>query len=147
MSSLYDKTGGARPYFVITGDVKVTAPTFVYGSTQVSPGADFISSSGARMSGSFTMNSVTVPAQAGDQWILPFEGNIFDIQPFEDTGGSACGTTYSNVRRINHGISNRFTKSCIITVLFPACGDCVPCLSVKDNAYISLLGGTEILQV
>jgi hypothetical protein len=89
------------------------------------------------------MNSVTVPAQAGDQWILPFEGNIFDIQPFEDTGGSACGTTYSNVRRINHGISNRFTKSCIITVLFPACGDCVPCLSVKDNAYISLLGGTD----
>jgi hypothetical protein len=47
MSSLYDKSGGALPYFVIKGDVNISAPIFVYGHSQVSPGADFISSSGA----------------------------------------------------------------------------------------------------
>lgn len=143
MSSLYDKTGGARPYFSITGNVKVTAPTFVYGHTQVSPGADFISSSGARMFGSFTMNSVSVSPQTGDRWILPTESNIFDIQPFADTGESSCSSSTYTVQRFNDEFSNRFEKICIITVLFPPCGGCVPCLLVKNNPYISLLANND----
>jgi hypothetical protein len=145
MSSLYDKSGGALPYFVIKGDVNISAPIFVYGHSQVSPGADFISSSGARMSGSFTMNVIGVLPQTdvpSDQWVLPVEGNIFDIQPFADTGGASCSTTYKDVRRFNYN-SPRFEKGCIITVLFPACGGCVPCLAIKNNAFISLLGGTD----
>lgn len=146
MSSLYDRTGGALPYFVIKGDVNISAPTFMYGHSQVSPGADFISSSGARMSGSFTMNAIEVLPQTddpNDQWVLPIEGNIFDIQPFADTGGASCSTTYRDVRRFNDKSPNRFAKGCIITVLFPACGGCVPCLAIRNNAYISLLSGNN----
>ena len=146
MSALYDKTGTGthRAYFSITGDVNVTAPTFVYGSTQVSPGAEFISSSGGRMAGVLSFQSVEVEPQSGDRWIFPQEGNIFVIKPFADTGGSGCTTTYNEIHRVNDQQAHRFAKGSVITIMFPDCGGCVPCLGIKHNAYISLLGGADL---
>lgn len=139
MSSLYDKVGGPRAYFSITGDVNVTAPTFVYGSAMATPGAELMSSSGARMSGVFTSSVIAVSPPETDKWNLPVEGNIYDVLPFPNSGGEDCGTTYHSVRRINDS-NPRFVKGTVITIMFPACGDCVPCLALRDNAYINLMG-------
>jgi len=147
MSSLFDKSNGPLPYFSITGNVNVTAPTFVYGSSQVSPGAELMSSSGATMSGVLTLSAVTVYPESGDQWTLPMEGNIFDIQPFADTGAVTCTTSYTSVTRINNAYADRFVKGSIITMMFPECGNCVPCLAISNSAYISLLGGNNFAPV
>ncbi|GFH44583.1 hypothetical protein CTEN210_01057 [Chaetoceros tenuissimus] len=140
MSSLYDKTGGALPYFQITGDVNVTSPTFVYGQSQLSPGSDLLSSSYAQMSGLFVNNVIDVELQEGDQWVIQKGGNIFELQTTTSTE-TPCTTSYQQIRRINAG-SERFPKGSIITLLFPACGDCIKCIQVVDNAYITLASGS-----
>ena len=143
MSALYDKTGGHQAYFSITGNVNLTAPTFVYGSTQVSPGAELISSSGGRMAGVLSFQAVDVEPQSGNKWELPLEGNLFLIQPFTTLGGSNCATSYNEVHRFNDQSAIRFAKGSVITIMFPDCGGCVPCLGVMNNDYISLLGGND----
>ena len=136
MSSLYDKSSGALPYFQITGDVNVTSPTFVYGQSQLSPGSDFLSSSYAQMSGLFVNNVIDVEPQEGDQWVIQKGGNIFDLQTTTSTE-TPCTTSYQQIRRINAG-SERFPKGSVITLLFPTCGDCIKCIQVVGNAYIML---------
>ena len=144
ISAKYDKSGGHQAYFSITGNVKVTSPAFVYGSTtQVSPGAEFVSSSGGRMSGVLSLHAIEVTPQAGDKWVLPLEGNVFLIEQFASSGGSNCANSYNSVRRINDSLSVRFAKGSLITIMFPDCGGCIPCLAIRDNAYISLLGGVD----
>ena len=140
LSSLFDQTNGPLPYFSITGDVLVTAPTFTYGHGPAIPGAEFLSSSGARMSGVLAMNLVQVkPPPEGGFWSLPKEGNIFEINPYPESGPAPCSTSYKTITRINH--STDFNSGSVITLLFPACGDCVPCLSIKHSSYIKLVGG------
>jgi len=146
MSSLYDRANGPQAYFSITGDVKVTAPTFVYGSASATPGAEFLSGAGARMSGLFTSNIIEVspPDITTDQWFIPVEGNIYDTQQFPDSGGGTCSTTYQSVRRINHS-NPKFPKGSIVTIMFPVCGNCVPCLAIRHNTYIQLMGESDFV--
>merc|ERR1712194_397532 len=61
MSAKYDRDAPYF-YFSITGNVLVTAPTFVYGGTPATPGASLLSSSGARMSGTLSMGVATAVA-------------------------------------------------------------------------------------
>ncbi len=139
MSALYDMTNGPRAYFSITGDVNLTAPTFVYGSTMATPGAELMSSSGARMSGVFTTSVIEVRPPDSDRWYLPVEGNIYESLSFPNSGEENCSTTYHYVKRINDS-NPRFVKGTIITLIFPVCGKCVPCLALSHNAYINLMG-------
>jgi hypothetical protein len=153
MSSLFDKTTnhGALPYFLINEDVLVTAPTFSYGHGPAMPGTEFLSSSGARMSGVLTMNMVqfSPPGETDNNswWVIPKEGNIFEISPFPAIEIFPCptDTSYMYVDRINHSTANRFHVGSVITLLFPACGGCVACLAVRHSAYINLLGDVNFI--
>jgi len=143
MSSLFDKMNGPQPYFFITGnDIMISAPTFTWGYGSSKPGSELLSSSGARMAGLLTMNLIKVsPPEAGGFWVLPREGNIFEISPFTESSNEPCNTSYVYVTRINHSGTDRFHIGSVITLLFPSCGGCVPCLGLTNGAYISLLGG------
>jgi hypothetical protein len=125
-TALYDQDAPYF-YFSITGDVKVTAPTFVYGETPSTPGASFLSSSGARMSGTLSMGVATAyPPDDGDQCVLPLnEGNIFMM----DMGGNLD----RKIRRINSRTEDRFPKGSVITLMFEEFGT-----KVVHNAYIEL---------
>jgi hypothetical protein len=126
MAALYDQ-GAPYFYFSITGDVKVTAPTFVYGQTPATPGASFLSASGARMSGTLSLGVATVVAPpTGDRWLLPKnEGNLFVM----DMGGNPD----RSIRRINDSTADRFPKGSVVTLMFEE-----PRTKVIHNAYIEL---------
>lgn len=145
MSSLFDKTNGANAYFSITGNVNITAPTFTYGHNQAMPGTEILSSSGGRMAGLLSMNMIDVSAPVeGGIWTLPKEGNMFSVQAFPETGTPPCDTSYVTITRINDSSAQRFPRGTVITLLFPACGGCVKCLSIRhDGAYITLMGGAS----
>jgi len=145
MSALFDNSCDHHAFFSITGDVNVTAPTFIYGKRQVSPGSEFISSSKGRMSGVRSLQSLDVAPQSGSQWVLPRDGKVFFIHQFDTLEGSNCATTYNNVYFFNDKTVDRFPKGSIIIIFFPSCGACVPCLGMKDNAYISLLVGNDFV--
>ena len=143
LSSLYNESSGPLPYFLIRGNVMVTAPTFVYGHSSATPGSELLSGSGARMAGLMTMNMVKfAPPEDSDRWILPQEANLYEVQNFSDNN-EPCETSYKYVRRINESVANRFPPGSIITFLLPSCGGCTPCLIVDHSAYISLLGETD----
>merc|ERR1712151_50104 len=144
MSSLFDRTNGPLPYFNIKEDVMVTAPIFSYGHGAAKPGAEFLSGSGARMSGLFSMNMVEVsPPIGGGYWTIPREGNLFKILPYPETGTAPCSTSYETIYRINHSTADRFPVGSVITFLFPDCGDCIPCVAIGNGSYIKLLGETN----
>jgi hypothetical protein len=135
MSALMSKTLGARPIFFITGDVDITAPTFVYGSTPATPGASFMSASGAIMSGTLTMGMTTVyPPAAGQNqyyWTLPSkEGNVFQM--------NMNATTNRSIQRLNPELNGRFPKGTIVTLLFLETGT-----TVVNSAYLKLLGNAN----
>ena len=90
-----------------------------------------------------SFQAVDVEPQSGNKWALPLEGNLFLIQPFTTLGGSNCATSYNEVHRFNDQSAIRFAKGSVITIMFPDCGGCVPCLGVMNNDYISLLGGND----
>mmetsp|Transcript_17250 Transcript_17250/g.39870 ORF Transcript_17250/g.39870 Transcript_17250/m.39870 type:complete len:355 (-) Transcript_17250:77-1141(-) len=126
MSALYDQNAPYF-YFSITGDVNVTAPTFVYGQTPATPGASFLSASGARMSGTLTMGVSTALAPPnGDRWLLPLkEGNIFLMD--------MDGNPDRDIRRINYRTADRFPRGTVATLMFEG-----PGTKVVHNAYIKL---------
>lgn len=126
MTALYDQNAPYF-YFSITGDVKVTAPSFVYGKTPATPGASLLSSSGARMSGTLSMGVATAVAPPdGDRWQLPKnEGNIFIMD--------MDGNPNRSIRRINDSTADRFPKGSIITLMFEEAGT-----YVVHNGYIKL---------
>jgi hypothetical protein len=129
MSALYDKSAPYF-YFSITGDVKIIAPTFVYGEAPATPGASLMSSSGAIMSGAFTMGvaTVIVPQNGDDRWLLPKnEGNIFIMDTMNGSPQPRC------IRRINYRTAGRFSRGTIITLMLNE-----PGTSVIDNACIEL---------
>lgn len=147
MSALYNQDTGPLPYFSITGDVNLTAPVFSYGNGPAVPGSEFLSAAGARMSGVLAMNVVKVSAPAeGGFWTLPKGGNVFDIAPLPEITpleGETCSsisTSYKYVSRISHSGADRFDVGAIITLLFPECGGCVPCLGISSGGYIKLVG-------
>eukprot|EP00591_Stephanopyxis_turris_P011510 CAMPEP_0195530000 /NCGR_PEP_ID=MMETSP0794_2-20130614/32698_1 /TAXON_ID=515487 /ORGANISM="Stephanopyxis turris, Strain CCMP 815" /LENGTH=657 /DNA_ID=CAMNT_0040661395 /DNA_START=68 /DNA_END=2041 /DNA_ORIENTATION=+ len=135
MSSLYDKSAPYF-YFSITGDVDVTAPTLVYGFTPATPGASLMSSSGARMSGTFTMGMVIAyppPSNTPYYWVLPLnEGNIFEMD--------MQGNPYRTIIRLNHKTADRFDKGTVVTLLFAEVGT-----KIRHNAYIKLKGGMDFV--
>ena len=126
MSALYDQNAPYF-YFSITGDVKVTAPSFVYGQPPATPGASFLSASGAKMSGTLSLGVATAYAPpSGDRWLLPKdEGNIFIM----DMGGNPN----RSIRRINYSGADRFARGSVITLMFEEAGT-----NVVHNAYIKL---------
>lgn len=135
MSALYDKTAPYF-YFSITGDVDITAPTLVYGQTPATPGAEFLSSSGAKMSGTLSMGLTKAyppPSSTPYYWVLPKnEGNYFDM----DMQGSPSRT----IIRLNHSTADRFPKGTVVTLLFSEAGT-----TVKHNAYIELKGSSNFV--
>lgn len=136
MSALYDQSAPYF-YFSITGDVKVTAPTFVYGQTSATPGASFLSASGARMSGTLSMGVATAYAPPegpeGDRWLLPKdEGNIFLMDMGENPGRS--------IRRINYRTADRFPKGSVVTLMFEEAGT-----NVVHNSYVKLKDDTSFV--
>ena len=127
MTALYDPDAPYF-YFSITGDVKVTAPSFVYGKTPATPGASFLSSSGAKMSGTLSMGVATAypPADNGDRWVVPLnEGNIFMMD--------MVGNPERTIRRLNYRTAERFPKGSVITLMFEELGT-----KVVSNSYIEL---------
>jgi len=133
MNALYDKSAPYF-YFSITGDVELTAPTFVYGKTPATPGASLMSGSGAKMSGtlSFGVSTAVPPADGGDRWILPKNGgNVFEM----DMQGNP-GTT---IRRLSYRTAERFPRGTIVHLLFSEAGT-----TVADQAYIKLSGGNFV---
>jgi hypothetical protein len=135
MSALYDRT---TPYFYfsITGDVTITAPTLVYGQTPATPGAEFLSSSGAKMSGTLSMGLTKAyppPSSTPNFWVLPKnEGNYFDM----DMQGNPSRT----IERLNDSTADRFSKGTVVTLLFSE-----PGTTVKHNAYIELRGSVNFV--
>ena len=143
MSSLFDKSTGPESYFSITGDVMISTPTFSYGHGQANPASDFLSSSGAKMSGVLSFNMIEVsPPENGGFWTLPKDGNLFKINSLPESGTAPCSPSYTYITRINHSGSDRFEAGAVITLLFPSCGDCVNCLGLTNSAYLNLLGGS-----
>ena len=144
MSALFDQSTGPLAYFSITGDVILTAPVFSYGKGPAVPGSEFLSSAGARMSGVLSMNLVKVSApEEGGFWTLPREGNVFLISPLPEVSpgnDGTCSTSYTYITRISQPTADRFPVGSMITLLFPECGDCVPCLGISNGSYINLVG-------
>eukprot|EP00581_Thalassiosira_minuscula_P017642 CAMPEP_0183717690 /NCGR_PEP_ID=MMETSP0737-20130205/11228_1 /TAXON_ID=385413 /ORGANISM="Thalassiosira miniscula, Strain CCMP1093" /LENGTH=659 /DNA_ID=CAMNT_0025947167 /DNA_START=55 /DNA_END=2034 /DNA_ORIENTATION=- len=132
MTALYDHSAPYF-YFSITGDVELTAPTLVFGKTPATPGASLMSSSGARMSGTFTLGTAIGLPPAAElntpyYWKLPKnEGNVFlmDMQ----------GDPIRTIIRLNHSTADRFPRGTIITMMFSEAGT-----RVKNNSYIKLKG-------
>jgi hypothetical protein len=135
MTGLYDKSAPYF-YFSITGDVQLTAPTFIYGMTPATPGASLMSSSGAIMSGTLTMGVTTVyppPASTPYYWKIPKNsGNIFLI----DTQGNPSRT----IIRLNHSTADRFPRGTLATLMFEEAGT-----RVKHNAYINLKNNADFV--
>mmetsp|Transcript_18921 Transcript_18921/g.31850 ORF Transcript_18921/g.31850 Transcript_18921/m.31850 type:complete len:666 (-) Transcript_18921:34-2031(-) len=135
MSALYDKSAPYF-YFSITGDVQLTAPTFIYGKTPAIPGASLMSSSGARMSGTLTMGVTTVyppPDATQYYWVIPKNsGNIFLI----DTQGNPS----RSIIRLNHRTADRFARGTLATLMFEEAGT-----RVKHNAYIKLKNNADFV--
>jgi len=140
LSSLFSQSTGPLAYFNIKGSVLLSAPTFTYGYGPARPGSSFMSSSGARMSGLLSMNlvDVSVPDE-GPYWVLPREGNIFNIASLQEED-EPCSISYVYLSRINHSGKDRFDVGSTITLLFPLCGGCIPCLGLRHGSYIKLLG-------
>ena len=96
------------------------------------------------MSGLLAMNMIEVaPPIDGGFWTIPREANLFKISPYPETGTAPCSTTYKTIYRINHSGADRFPEGSVITLLFPECGDCVPCVAIGHGGYIMLLGKTN----
>jgi hypothetical protein len=138
MTGLYDKTAPYF-YFSITGDVDLTAPTLTFGQAPARPGASFLSSSGARMSGTFTQGMAVglPPAPEANQyyWVLPkTEGNVFLI----DVQGNPIRT----IIRLNHSGADRFPRGTVITLMFEEAGT-----RVKHSAYIKLKNNQDFVSV
>ena len=135
MNALYDKSAPYF-YFSITGDVQLTAPTFIYGKTPATPGASLLSSSGARMSGTLTMGVTTVyPPDSSTPyyWKIPKNsGNIFLI----DTQGDPSRT----IIRLNHSTADRFARGTLATLMFEEVGT-----RVKNNGYIKLKNNSDFV--
>eukprot|EP00985_Skeletonema_marinoi_P031031 scaffold35533_cov80-Skeletonema_marinoi.AAC.2 len=135
MSALYDKSAPYF-YFSITGDVQLTAPTFIYGKTPAIPGASLMSSSGARMSGTLTMGVTTVyppPDATQYYWVIPKNsGNIFLI----DTQGNPS----RSIIRLNHRTADRFARGTLATLMFEEAGT-----RVKNNSYIKLKNNADFV--
>mmetsp|Transcript_35839 Transcript_35839/g.39910 ORF Transcript_35839/g.39910 Transcript_35839/m.39910 type:complete len:672 (-) Transcript_35839:102-2117(-) len=135
MSAKYDPNAPYF-YFSITGNVLVTAPTFVYGGTPATPGASLISSSGARMSGTLSLGVATAfaPVDNGDRWVLPRnQGNIFLM----DMNG---GDPSRAIRRINYRAADRFPRGTAVTLIFEE-----PGTIVFDQAYIKLANNQKFI--
>mmetsp|Transcript_24924 Transcript_24924/g.49813 ORF Transcript_24924/g.49813 Transcript_24924/m.49813 type:complete len:667 (+) Transcript_24924:61-2061(+) len=135
MTALYDKSAPYF-YFSITGDVQLTAPTFIYGKTPAIPGASLMSSSGARMSGTLTMGVTTVyppPDATQYYWVIPKNsGNIFLI----DTQGNPS----RSIIRLNHRTADRFARGTLATLMFEEAGT-----RVKHNSYIKLKNNADFV--
>mmetsp|Transcript_26575 Transcript_26575/g.63719 ORF Transcript_26575/g.63719 Transcript_26575/m.63719 type:complete len:667 (+) Transcript_26575:36-2036(+) len=139
MSALYDKNAPYF-YFSITGDVQVTAPALTFGQTPATPGASLMSSSGARMSGTFTLGSAIGLPPATElntpyYWVLPKnEGNVFmmDMQ----------GNPFRHIHRLNHSGADRFPRGTVITMVFEEAGT-----RVKSTAYIKLKNDQDFVSV
>lgn len=135
MSALFDSnTNDAKPQFHITGEVQITAPTFVYGRTPATPGASLMSSSGAKMDGTLAMSMVTAtPPASGNFWVLrKNEGNLFRMD--------MMGNPSQTIIRINDQGPDRFMRGTVITLLFSEVGT-----ALKHSAYIGLLGGQDFV--
>ncbi|KAL7453625.1 hypothetical protein ACHAWC_005270 [Mediolabrus comicus] len=134
MTALYDKSAPYF-YFSITGDVQLTAPTFIYGQSPATPGASLMSSSGARMAGTLTMGVTTVyppPSSTPYYWKIPKNsGNIFLI----DTQGSS-----RTIIRLNHSTADRFARGTVATLMFEEAGT-----RVKHNGYIKLKNNADFV--
>ena len=139
MSALYDKTAPSF-YFSITGDVTITAPTLVYGQTPATPGAEFLSSSGAKMSGTLSMGLTKayppdVDSSTPDFWVLPKnEGNYFDMDMQDNPSRT--------ISRLNDSTADRFSKGTVVTLLFSE-----PGTTVKNNGYNELKGSDFVSTV
>jgi hypothetical protein len=125
MSALYSKTAPYF-YFSITGDVQLT-----FGQTPATPGASLMSSSGARMSGTFTLGGAIGYPPTEDSspyfWVLPKnEGNVFIMD--------MLGDPVRHIHRLNHSGADRLPpKGTVITLVFEESGT-----RVKHSAYIKL---------
>jgi len=138
MSALYSKTAPYF-YFSITGDVQLTAPTLTFGQTPATPGASLMSSSGARMSGTFTLGGAIGYPPSEDSspyfWVLPKnEGNVFMMD--------MLGDPVRHIHRLNHSGADRFPKGTVITLVFEESGT-----RVKHSAYIKLKSNQDFVSV
>jgi len=140
MSSLYDKSAPYF-YFSITGDLEgLTAPTLTFGQSPATPGASLISSSGARMSGTFTLGTAIGLPPADElntpyYWKLPKnEGNIFMM--------NMKGDPVRTIIRLNYRTADRFPRGTVITMLFEEAGT-----RVQDNGYIKLKNNQDFVSV
>ena len=135
MSALYDKTAPYF-YFSITGDVDLTAPTFVYGQTPATPGASLMSSSGAQMAGTLSLGLVSAyppPSSTPYFWVLPKnQGNLFQMEMEGKSG--------LTIIRLNHSTADRFPKGTVVTLLFEEAST-----TVRHNGYILLKDSTDFV--
>lgn len=125
-------------YFSITGDVDLTAPTLTFGGMPAAPGAEFMSSSGARMSGTLTLGAaIGLPPDSSTPyyWVLPKEeGNVFlmDMQ----------GDPDRTIIRLNDSGADRFPRGTVITMMFSQAGT-----KIQNNAYIELKDSQDFISV
>jgi len=135
MSALYSKEAPYF-YFSITGDVELTAPALTFGQSPATPGAELVSSSGARMSGTLSMGVATAlppPPETPYYWKLPKnQGNVFRM----DMQGDPIRT----IIRLNDSTAHRFPSGTIVTLMFPEAGT-----TIKNNAYIELENGKDFV--
>jgi len=95
------------------------------------------------MSGVLSYNMIeVVPPTDGGEWTLPKEANLFKILPYPESGTAPCSTSYKTITRINDSYTEKFLAGSVITLLFPECGDCIPCVAINHGGYIKLLGET-----
>ena len=145
LSLEYDAPNRPQPDFRLTADAKLTAPSFTYGARLAPAGAEFLSSSGVKMAGTFTGSIVEIPAQvdSNSQMVLPTTGNFFDLGSFPDAGGTNCADSYIDILFLNAEVNALFPKGTIITLMLPSCGGCVPCAAFRNSGGIALAGGAD----
>jgi len=135
MSTLYSKTAPYF-YFSLTGDVELTAPTLTFGQSPATPGAELMSSSGARMSGTLSMGvaiALPPPPATPYNWKLPKnQGNVFRM----DMQGDPIRT----IIRLNDSTADRFPSGTIVTLMFSEAGT-----TIRNNAYIELENGKNFV--
>jgi len=123
-------------YFSVTGDVELTAPTLTFGQSPATPGAELMSSSGARMSGTLSMGvaiALPPPSATPYNWKLPKnQGNVFRM----DMQGDPIRT----IIRLNDSTADRFPSGTIVTLMFSEAGT-----TVRDNSYIELENGKNFV--
>jgi len=131
-SGLFDRSTGPQPTFDVYSNAEITAPSFLFGSVPPTPGAELLSASGAKMTGTLSMGMVTVslPPTGSTYWELPKEGNLFLM-------GALSGESSTLITRINHS-SDRFPAGTVITVLLPEVG-----VTFKNGGYLILKGGAN----